>query len=916
MAATGEGMARGVKVAPPQPVARQIERPRLERALRSALAAGGFVLLCAPAGYGKTLALQRQLDLLPDDSVACWVRADEGDDLVRVLGGLVEGLDPYDLPWRVSPAALPGLIAEGRADQAIDALAAACAASGRGRGLLVIDDLHRIVDPATLASLARLAQALPRGWALAATSRTEPSAMLIRLTLRGCVTVFRQDQLAFDENEVDRYIALLGDAGHPAAEEVLRLTQGWPAGVALWLTAPPPAAGRQPAGRRWLFDYLSEEVLSQMPARQQDFITRCSVLPEWTAERCVALTGDPDTARWLREIAEGELFVSVLEQQPLTLRPHDLLREFLDHRLRTRLPDERTALLKAAAASEPDPFRRLDHLLSAEAWDEAAQAVLVNALSLVRQGASAQLLRQLERFPTALARAPELAYARGLCALLQWRFITAHASFTQAWSEWERRGDWAPALRARALDSFAMVFAARVADGKRVWATRPPSPSSMDDETRMLCAMRDFYDSAQDGPHRDTGKHLAEVVRCWSRVPEAADWVIFWNTLYVYVGRYGVKQPMESLCRLLLSTSEDRPLQRASALALQNWLALFGGEVGEVERCLPELLGELQWVGSPTGLQASLGLLAALLATVRGDARGLREALDTILARLDPHERPHSRQLYLCFQASLSAAVGDDGAARRAANELQERSPTGDWPYLVLARAMVQAQVALIDGRASQAASLLQPCIDRGLDVEWWGLNARARGVLALAWLAAGDDVQAWKALAPAVEQLRDSGEPLGLWLLGRRALQRLAGHAWPVSADPGLVQHLRALSRRLEHLSEPAVAPAIGTRTDGDVRDGRAQPRASMPGAQVPGIELSGRETEVLALIAQGFSNKLIARRLALSPHTVKRHVARILDKTDQSSRGGAAAWYMEHVAVGDAGTPNPGRTIPRPAS
>ncbi|WP_309969498.1 LuxR C-terminal-related transcriptional regulator [Variovorax guangxiensis] len=41
------------------------------------------------------------------------------------------------------------------------------------------------------------------------------------------------------------------------------------------------------------------------------------------------------------------------------------------------------------------------------------------------------------------------------------------------------------------------------------------------------------------------------------------------------------------------------------------------------------------------------------------------------------------------------------------------------------------------------------------------------------------------------------------------------------------------------------------------------------------------------------GQSNKLIARALDLSPHTVKRHVARILDRLDLASRMQAAQWY-----------------------
>jgi len=56
--------------------------------------------------------------------------------------------------------------------------------------------------------------------------------------------------------------------------------------------------------------------------------------------------------------------------------------------------------------------------------------------------------------------------------------------------------------------------------------------------------------------------------------------------------------------------------------------------------------------------------------------------------------------------------------------------------------------------------------------------------------------------------------------------------------------------------------------------------------------IPLSAREQEVLARIAAGDSNKEIARAFALSPHTVKRHVANILNKLGVSSRAQAAAW------------------------
>jgi pimeloyl-ACP methyl ester carboxylesterase len=54
----------------------------------------------------------------------------------------------------------------------------------------------------------------------------------------------------------------------------------------------------------------------------------------------------------------------------------------------------------------------------------------------------------------------------------------------------------------------------------------------------------------------------------------------------------------------------------------------------------------------------------------------------------------------------------------------------------------------------------------------------------------------------------------------------------------------------------------------------------------------LSGRETEVLRLVAAGLSNREIAASLVLSQHTVHRHVANVLRKLGQSSRAAAAAY------------------------
>jgi DNA-binding CsgD family transcriptional regulator len=59
---------------------------------------------------------------------------------------------------------------------------------------------------------------------------------------------------------------------------------------------------------------------------------------------------------------------------------------------------------------------------------------------------------------------------------------------------------------------------------------------------------------------------------------------------------------------------------------------------------------------------------------------------------------------------------------------------------------------------------------------------------------------------------------------------------------------------------------------------------------------ELSGRELEVLSLVAEGLTNRDIAQRLVLSEHTVNRHVANILRKLGLPSRAAAASLAGRH--------------------
>lgn len=98
--------------------------------------------------------------------------------------------------------------------------------------------------------------------------------------------------------------------------------------------------------------------------------------------------------------------------------------------------------------------------------------------------------------------------------------------------------------------------------------------------------------------------------------------------------------------------------------------------------------------------------------------------------------------------------------------------------------------------------------------------------------------------------------------------------------------------------VADAALADRIAAALSGvdglEVVDGDDEPDVLVvaPSVRAAGdIALSPRELEVLALLAEGASNKLIARRLGISSHTAKYHVASLLEKLDAVSRTDAVA-------------------------
>lgn len=117
--------------------------------------------------------------------------------------------------------------------------------------------------------------------------------------------------------------------------------------------------------------------------------------------------------------------------------------------------------------------------------------------------------------------------------------------------------------------------------------------------------------------------------------------------------------------------------------------------------------------------------------------------------------------------------------------------------------------------------------------------------------------------------------------------------------------------SRLLEEFSHlagtvQAAAPSSGPGSD------RAAGPGGAGGARSAGREpdeepLTPRQVEVLALVADGLSYKQVARKVFLSPRTVKYHMAEIMRKLHLDNRAQVLAWAGRE-GIGGAGTDQPG--------
>ena len=886
-----------------------VPRARLVEGLDEGLARG-LVLVCAPAGFGKTalLADWARRGKWP----VAWLSLDAGDnDLARFWRHAATALDqPHPgIAQRVAPsfgsAAPPAF--EGLVTALINELATQ---PGEADTVLVLDDYHLIDDQSVHASLMFLLDHRPPALHVLLASRVDPPLALARLRARGQLAELRAADLRFAADEAAALLreAVGRDLPDAAAAALTARTEGWGAGLqlaALSLRGHADVAAFVASfggSQRFVLDYLTEEVLGQLTEQVRGFLIETSVLERLSGPLCDAVTGRTDSQATLEAIENAGLFVVPLDDVRGWWRYHQLFADLLRARLRQEQPD-RLPALHHAAATWCEGHGLLDetirHALSAgdPAW--AARLIEQHFDALLRRAEGATVDRWVEALPAELVSArPRLRLIQAVWALVGGRGVEAESLLADAERALTTGGDEPnqPSV-GRAASRVANVPAAialtraelarRRGDGRQMAALVYQAEAHLTKDDSALRIHVEWFAAVADwlrgrlvpAEHRLVGlvaecraareRYLAvrcacdlgQVRRAQGRLDAALD---------------AYQQALE------IGTESGRPLPPAGVAQVRMSEVLYErDELDAALRRVTEGVGLCRQLAFSQPLANGLATLARIR-QARADPAGALGALGEAEQVAAGPDMAGLLNLAPAQRARLLLAQGDVAAAARWTQQCglgvdDVLSYPKEPEYLVLARVLLARDVS------DRALGLLERLLAAATQQGRMGSVIEVRALQALALAARGDEPTALTALAEAlrlacpegyVRVFVDEGEPMAA-LLGRlvsaqRAEQAAAGV--PLECLAGL---LRAF-------------------------DGRQE--TSRLGRNVPGLvePLTGREREVLGLLAAGSSNQRIAEELVVTLDTVKKHVSHVLDKLGAANRTEAVARARQLGLIG----------------
>jgi len=893
-------------------------RPHLDQRLDDGLANNHrLLLICAPAGYGKTTLTAEWIAARAHR--AAWLSLDEAEgDPVQFVTAVAAALQRVHADFGVAMMrrlqTITGAAPANSEHEAVSGLAAALAAdlNQRAPALLVLDDFHLAATPAVCTITQTLIDRAP-ALTLVITARTEPDLALPRLRVRNQLTEITALDLRFSVDETTHFLqqTMQLDISMTLGAELAQRTEGWAGALQLAaLTLRGLSRTEQQAfvtafrgDHRHLADYLSDEVLRQLPTEMRHFLLVTSPLTRLCAPLCDALLTDARTRglaapsvsqAMLENIERRGLFLTALDAHRRWWRYHPLFGDLLRSRLEQEHPGL-TAVLHSRAAAwhlhAGNADAAMHHALQSGDPSFAADIAQQFGVQMVggsRLGTFSGWLHMLT--PEAVARRPYLLIGAAWTHVLTGQVDAALRETEQAEVQ---LGDFV------SFDSIVdnrKITAAEVRG--HINAIRGYAARLRDDPDAVIRFVRLALDDLPNDAYtvRSTvalNLALFEMERgeldAALRSCDAAQHIGMQNeaNLFVALSALGVKgEVLLQRGRLHEASARFQELVRAGAqeglplpvigmgyLGLAQ-IALLRGDPVEARRLLAEGMQLAQEIASSEAMRQAV-IFAAEIALYEGDLAQARRHLSEIDAQMQPGHAAHAAAADVAVLSSrLAMAAGDLNAAFAWLAPPVASQPL---PSYAQRRLMVQVEVQrvrlwLAAGRTADALALAADVEQAAGEVDEWqavvtALLLRARGHHAL---RAPDRAAA--ALHQVLE-LAAAQDAAGLVAMESAGLDVLLRQS-AVGDDA-----LAAFARRVLSMLPQSEAGASTLRqAQAAAQSGLAEP-------------LSVRELEVLRLIAAGLPNKAIAETLIIAPSTVKTHINNILARLDAANRTEAVA-------------------------
>jgi LuxR family maltose regulon positive regulatory protein len=855
-----------------------VSRPRLVERL-DAGAGCKLTLVSAAAGFGKTTLVAEWLN-----HVQCprtWLSLDRGDNdpvqfgtyLVAALQVVDEGIGQAALSLLGSPQVPP-------LESLMTLLINDIAASPQ-RFVLVLDDYDTIRAEAIHGAVEFLIEHQPPQMQLVLVTRQDPPLPLPRLRVRRQVVEITEQDLRFTAEEAGGFLSqALGLDLDPRVIAALEArTEGWIAGLQLAALSVQGRSADRIAefveifrgSHRHVIDYLAEEVLAQQSEEIRDFLCQTSILDRLTAPLCDQVTGRNDSRSVLMQLDASNLFLVPLDDERTWYRYHHLFADFL----RTELDPETEASLHSRASrwlvAQGLLPEGVKHAMASGDLDRAAGVVSLASAEAFGSGSLATLQGWLDALPDEAVRGnSELATYQGCLLLLAGQIGQA--------------GAYADAAEQSLLPDAPIAPRGRLLSLKAHLALTAQDLDATLEYSRQAMAYLDPGDSAFRSL---TSNLLGQVLEAKGDVAAAADvyreavrsergagievgaLVVLFN-LVLALNELGRRREALTVCR---RAAEERTFPPGRGLPVTDGIQLawsvLSYEANELERAEEQVMRALDHADRANIADGVVWgrLILARVHLARGELGQARQIAQEGRRYVTDRDLYEGKALWFAaIEAQANLLAGDLAEATHWA-EMAGFSP-GDVPhhwddpqYLTYVR------VLLAQNRLEDAQKLLDT-MERTASQ-----GGRRRKLItidllqAAAHRAAGRTEQA----VARVEKALSLAAPEGYC----RAF---------LEEGPAIVD----LLPRVRHVAPTFVSEVLEAASTKGAGHPAPQPQALVE-------PLSGRELEILHLIAAGRTNPEIAELLYLSLNTVKWHAKNLYGKLHVGSRVEAVARARE---------------------